>query len=31
MPTPRYIENEELQPIVAMVKSKVAKINEELQ
>ena len=31
MPTPPYIENEELQPIVAMVRPKVAKVNEELQ
>ena len=31
MPTPPYIDNEELQPIVAMVKPKVAKVNEELQ
>ena len=31
MPTPPYIESEELQPIVVMVKPQVAKINEELQ
>ena len=31
MPIPPYVENEELQPIVAMVKPKVAKVNEELQ
>ena len=31
MPTPPYIESEELQPIVVMVKPQVAKISEELQ
>ena len=31
MPTPPYIESEKLQPIVAMVKPNVAKVNEELQ
>ena len=31
MPIPPYIENEELQLIIAMVKPKVAKVNEELQ
>ena len=31
MPTPPYIDSEKLQPIVAMVKLKVAKVNDELQ
>lgn len=31
MPTSIYIESEDLQPIVTMVKPKVAKVNEELQ
>lgn len=31
MPTSPYIESEELQPIVAMVKQRVAKVHEELQ